>query len=252
MTKSDPPLVALSDIPTAIGLLTRFPVPGQHGTRMAQAAWAYPLAGLLPAGLAALIGTAAMWSGLPAPLTALLALAAMVITTGALHEDGLADTADGLWGGWDRDRRLEIMKDSRIGAYGVIAIAFSLAARWAALSLLFEQGIGAAVTALLGVAVLSRAGMPVLMAALPHARETGLSHKVGQVRPATAGLAVATGLVLGLTLLGIAGIWAAVWAALTTLALGLIARAKIGGQTGDILGAAQQLAEIALLFSLLA
>ena len=252
MPKSDEPLVSPGDPLIALSLLTRIPVPVADVSRMALAAWAYPLAGLGPACLAAGAGALALWFGLQAPLAALIALAILVVTTGAMHEDGLADAADGLWGGWDRARRLEIMKDSRIGAYGVIAIFFSLSARWAALWLLFSAGAGPAATGILAAAVLSRATMPVLMAALPHARESGLSHGVGRVPRATAALAVVTACILAGLLLGAGAFAAILWAAAGTLCLALVARAKIGGQTGDILGAGQQIAEIAILLSILA
>ncbi len=108
--------------------------------RGALAAWAYPLVGVVVGGLGAVTGALALWLGLPAPLAAGLVLLAMIAVTGALHEDGLADTADGFWGGWDRARRLEIMKDSQIGSYGVIALILSLGLRWSALGVLIAHG----------------------------------------------------------------------------------------------------------------
>ena len=122
------PIVSLGDITAALGLLSRLPVrvdTSRATARGAQAAWAYPIAGLILAALACAIAQIALMLGVPAPLTAGLALASLVIMTGAMHEDGLADSTDGLWGGWDKDRRLAIMKDSHIGAYGVIACPIS-------------------------------------------------------------------------------------------------------------------------------
>ena len=107
-----------------------------------------------------------------------------MITTGAMHEDGLADTVDGLWGGWTRDRRLEIMKDSHIGTYGVLALIVSAGLRWSVLAGLLTLGAGPVVA----IAVLSRASMPALMAALPNARGDGLAHKVGAPPPAVLAL----------------------------------------------------------------
>lgn len=249
MSKNDQPLVSLGDIPLALGLLTRLPVPITDTSRSAHAAWAYPLAGLVAAGLAALAGLVASSFGTPAPLSALISLAVLIVTTGAMHEDGLADTADGLWGGWNRDRRLEIMKDSHIGTYGVIALLLSLGARWSALTLLFQMD--SAVFGLLAAALLSRASMPVLMASLPHARHTGLSHSVGQVGRPTAAIAAIVACFLCIFLIGSQIIGAVIATLLVTVTMGLIAQRKIQGQTGDILGATQQLAEIAVLFSLL-
>jgi len=125
--KDDIALMHWRDVPAALGLLTRLPVPvdTDHATaRAAKAAWAYPLVGLVLALLLAVIGWLA--SGLMPEIRAAILLAAGVIITGALHEDGLADAVDGLWGGWDKARRLEIMKDSHIGAYGVIGLVLSL------------------------------------------------------------------------------------------------------------------------------
>lgn len=239
------------DLALALGLLTRLPLRGAPDvSRGAEAAWAWPLAGLAPAGLAAL----AIWlvAGFGAGIAAATGLAVAVIVTGALHEDGLADTADGLWGGWTRERRLEIMKDSHIGTYGVIALCLSLGARWGALWLLFMQGAGPASAALLSSAALSRALLPCVMARLPHARATGLSHSQGRPGTATAAVGLGIGCIAALLLAGGAGFWAVIWAVIVAALLARIAQARIGGQTGDILGATQQMVEIAVLFSLLA
>ena len=248
--KNDQGLVKAADFPLALALLTRLPVHVASFERGARAAWAYPLVGLLTGGLAGLGGLAALWGGLPTPLAALIALAILTVTTGAMHEDGLADTADGLWGGWDRARRLDIMKDSHIGSYGVIALVLAFSGRWAALWLLFEASSSMALTGLLVAPMLSRATMPALMAALPHARDHGLSHSTGRPTVATAALGLAIAAILGLFLLGWGIFGALFWAAILAMVMGRIAQAKIGGQTGDILGATQQITEIAVLFYL--
>ncbi len=249
--KNDRELMRLEDLALALSLLTRVPVRVGDTSRNARAAWAYPIVGLMPAGLAALGGMLAGWLGWGPAISALISLSILVITTGAMHEDGLSDTVDGLWGGWTKERRLEIMKDSRIGAYGVIALVLSLAARWAALTALFEAGAQFAVPALLASALLSRAAMPVLMALLPHARSTGLSHDVGRVPDNAASMAVLIAVVLGIFLLGGLILIAGLCAALITWGLGYLAHKRIGGQTGDILGATQQMVEIAVLLCLL-
>ena len=252
MVKNDDRLITPADIVDAVHLLTRIPVPPNDAPRGADAAWAYPLAGILVGALAAATGLLGHALGLPAPLCALVMLATLVISTGALHEDGLADTADGLWGGWTPERRLEIMKDSRIGAYGVIALFFSLSARWAALWMLFSASPEAAAAAVLIASSASRAMMPQIMAHLPNARMDGLSAQVGDVPFTTALLALGLAGIIAIIFAGWGGIMALIWAVLVTFLLARIALAKIGGQTGDILGASQQLAEIAILLSLLA
>ncbi|MCI2398084.1 adenosylcobinamide-GDP ribazoletransferase [Aliiroseovarius subalbicans] len=236
------------DIAAAIGLLTRLPVrlDAEHAqSRGAQAAWAWPLAGALVGGMAAGVGLVAFWLGTPSAIAAGLALAAQVMMTGALHEDGLADTADGLWGGHDTARRLEIMKDSRIGAYGVIALVLSLLLRWSAMTLLLDTG--GFLVALVATGALSRAPMAVLASALPNARDTGLSHSVGRPDQAVAMQAVALALAVGFVLAGWVVIAAGFWIALSGIALAALTKSKIGGQTGDTLGAGQQLAEITTL-----
>ncbi|MFT7596440.1 MAG: adenosylcobinamide-GDP ribazoletransferase, partial [Paracoccaceae bacterium] len=145
MPENDKPPFAVSDVAVAFVLLTRLPLPTlpDHAfARQAHAAWAFPLVGLVVALLAGGMGWAALRLGLPASIAAGLVLGAQIMLTGAMHEDGLADTADGLWGGFNADRRLEIMKDSAIGTYGVLALILSLGLRWAALTLLLPISPG--------------------------------------------------------------------------------------------------------------
>lgn len=232
------------DLRLALGLLTRLPLPGQPDlTRGAAAAWAWPLAGLAPALLAGL----AIWlsAGLGAGLSSALALAAMAMATGAMHEDGLADTADGLWGGWTAEQRLEIMKDSHIGTYGVLALILSVLARWSLLAGLIAAG--QALPALMAAAMLSRVPMAAMMAWMPPARKGGLSRAVGRPPPQAAWIGGGVALVLSVLMVGPVAFWAATAVVVVALGVGALARAKIGGQTGDILGASQQLTEIAAL-----
>ncbi len=251
MAKPDMPLFHLQDLPAALGLLSRFPIrinTELATQRGAYAAWAWPIAGLV---LGAVTGAGAMvflWLGLPIPLAALLTLTLQVLLTGALHEDGLADCADGLWGGYTRERRLEIMKDSRIGAYGVIAIALSLAARLFAIIIVL--GAAFPLLSIMAVAVISRLPMAILIGTLPNARGSGLAQSVGQPPLMTVWASVTLALMISGLLLGAALLPVLIWVSLTTLTVALVARQKIGGQTGDILGASQQLAEIASLFTL--
>ena len=239
------------DLLLALVLLTRLPLPHlsqESFARQARATWAFPVAGLVVGGLASLLGMVALhwWSPI---LAAGLALALQVVLTGAMHEDGLADTADGFWGGFERARRLEIMKDSHIGSYGVLALILGIGLRWAALTTLFEAGL---IWAPVALGVLSRAAMPVLMASLPNARGSGLSQSVGRPAPGT----VLAGLALALALAVLAIGWGALPAALlcvpVVLALRALAKAKIGGQTGDVLGATQQVSELSLALALIA
>ena len=175
-----------------------------------------------------------------------MALCALVLLTGAMHEDGLADTADGLGGGHTRDQSLAIMKDSRVGSFGVIALMLSMILRWSALWLL----AGSPVVALVLVATLSRAVLPAQMALIPHARQDGLAHMVGQAQIFHAFCALAIAATIGLLMAGWGAFLLLPVAYLAVLPLSFLALQKIGGQTGDILGASQQVAEIAVLIAL--
>jgi len=241
----------IRDIALALVLLTRLPLPALPRPwfqRQAQAAWAFGLVGLAVALPACGVATLALWLGLPATIAAGLLLATQILLTGAMHEDGLADTADGFWGGFSREKRLEIMKDSQIGTYGVLALILSVGLRWLALSTLITQ---AGVWPVLALAVLSRAAMPVLMLTLPNARNTGLSHSVGNPNTAACAAGLLLALLISVLLIGPATIAIVVSMILVTSGLGFLARTKIGGQTGDVLGASQQVTELAGLLVLL-
>jgi adenosylcobinamide-GDP ribazoletransferase len=217
-----------------------------------------PLAG----GLVGLAGAAALAVvhalGLAAAPAAAVAVAVLVITTGCFGEDGLADAADGLYGGATPERRLEIMRDSRVGSYGVAAIALSLILRVTALSaILSAHGAWPAALALVAAGGVSRVAGVVPLWALPPARKDGRSAAVGRPSEAAMRTAMAGGLALaalllvpafgmGRALLSLAG------AALAAFALARLARHKLGGQTGDLAGATQQAAEVLMLLALAA
>lgn len=224
---------------SALALLTRLPLPG-HRPAGAEAAWAWPLVGALLGLLAAMLASGLLALGIPSGPVAAAVLAALALLTGALHEDGLSDTADGLLGGRSRERRLEIMKDSRIGSFGALALGLVMLASWSALEALIARG--AFWGPLIAAAALSRAPMAVAMAALPPARPGGLSAGTGRPSPAVAGAAAGLALVLTLLTLGSAALAPVLAAALLPALLALAAQRMIGGQTGDILGACQQLA----------
>jgi len=248
MPDRDIPLARPGDVLAALALLTRLPLPGRITDRGAASSWAYPVAGLVIGLIAAMTALTTTAIGLSPALTAGLALAAMLVTTGALHEDGLADTADGLWGAPMPDRRLEIMKDSRIGAYGVIALILVLGLKWSALTSIASTGTIA--TAVIAAAVLSRAPMVALMHSLPNARTSGLSSHVGRPSKQTTLIAMILPLALGGLLLGFQIIPVGLCLIIVTIVIASIAMRKINGQTGDILGATQQICEATILMLL--
>ncbi len=252
MRKNDTRLFSLGDVGLAMVLLTRLPMPtlpARAFSRQAKAVWAFPVPGIAVAGCAIAVGWLSMRAGLPPTVVAGLVLCFQILLTGAMHEDGLADTADGFWGGYTRERRLEIMKDSHIGTYGVLALALSVGLRWATLAALIPL---AGLIPILAVAVLSRAAMPILMIALPNARGGGLSNSVGKppIDSALAGGGLA--LAMSAFLIGIAPTLILVIVGTATLvAIAILAQIKIKGQTGDVLGATQQVLENILLIGCL-
>jgi adenosylcobinamide-GDP ribazoletransferase len=243
----------LHDCKVALAFLTRLPArevrPWGAADLAASVPW-FPVVGAL-VGLAGAIAYAlAIWAGLPPLPAATVALGATIWLTGALHEDGLADVADGFGGGRTRDDKLAIMRDPRIGSYGALALVLALLARAGALAALAEPLAVAA--ALIAAGTVSRAALPVIMTALPQARLDGLAASAGQPHPLRAAAAVLIAALLALLLLGGTALAALVAGALGVLAVALLARRQIAGYTGDVLGAVQQLAEIGVLFAAVA
>jgi adenosylcobinamide-GDP ribazoletransferase len=243
-----------NDLILAFSTLTRLPVPHAQGTAgdesAARSIWAFPLVGAVIGALGAGVLIAAHQAGLYGALAAGLALAMQIIVTGALHEDGLADAADGFGGGADKKTKLKIMRDSRIGVYGVIALMLVLGLRWNAIAAL---GIKEAVVALIAAAVLGRLAIVGLLAVLVPARADGF----GQTHANPPGGAVAVAAILGLGLAALLMPPAKSAAIIIVMAICIIgvawlARRQIGGYTGDVLGAGEQMAETAILLTLAA
>ena len=237
----------LGQFQVAVMLLTRLPAGNLASPipPLRDAVWAFPLVGAGVGALCALGLALGAWVGLPPGVVAGVAVIIGVLATGGLHEDGLADLADGFGGGQTRARKLEIMRDSRIGSYGTLALILAVGMRWQALAWAAAIGPASAVCTIVAVAMISRAGLPALMVALPAARDDGLGRAASGGDWTGAGVAATIGLVAGVILLGpMAGIGVSVAAACTLTALGALARHQIGGQTGDVLGAGQQISEI--------
>ncbi|MEM8539967.1 MAG: adenosylcobinamide-GDP ribazoletransferase [Pseudomonadota bacterium] len=245
----------------ALAFLTRIPIPDRYfkGARpesTAQCAGVFPIAGVIVALVSSLPLLIAYGLGLPHTVSAAIGIFSMIIITGALHEDGLGDVADGFGGGATIDRRLEIMKDSRLGTYGVIAVAGSLIVRVSALSaILGSHGVFPSVFALIAAAAASRGAMVWMWSALPNAKKDGVSSAVGA--PPESALSLSA--ILALAFTAFFGLLAAGFVP-TSIAIGLGVLAMVGfqklcqrmiaGQTGDTIGACQQLVEIAVLCGL--
>ncbi|MCC4240067.1 adenosylcobinamide-GDP ribazoletransferase [Thalassospira povalilytica] len=236
----------LSDFWRAMALLSRVPLPPVGDFRaalIARSVWCWPFVGLVLAGLALLPAMLVDFlTGNPL-VYAIFAIAAMVLLSGAMHEDGVADCADGFGGGMDRDRKLEIMRDSTVGTYAVVMLILTLGLRLVLITAAAD--IGQAGILFLIMAVISRAAMPIVMRILPPARDNGLGKGAGRPGwlPVLIGFAIASAIVLVLG--GIGAMFAViVGVMIAILIVAMVARSQIGGQTGDVLGATQICAEL--------
>jgi len=235
---------------SATAFFTRLPVdPHAVGMwRLAESAWAFPFVGAGIGGIAGLALLMAQLIGLGTWPAALISVVASIALTGALHEDGFADTADGFLGGRDREERLAILRDSRHGTYGVLALILSMLLRVAALTEIADPL--RAGLALIAAHAASRAALPITMWGLMPARPDGLGATAGTPRPRDAIAAALIGGVIALAALGLErGIVALCLAGASVFAMAALARRRIGGYTGDVLGAFQQMGEIVILIA---
>jgi adenosylcobinamide-GDP ribazoletransferase len=238
------------DLKVAVQFCTRLPFgpdDAAGGADVARSAWAIPLAGALVGLLGALAYKLAHTLGIPPLPGAALTLATTMVATGCLHEDGLADAADGFGGGTTREKKFDIMRDSRIGTYGTGALVLSVLTRASAIASLAPALV---MPALIAAHAAGRATMPILMWLVPPARTDGLSADASRVSRRTAAMAGT----LGFIALAFAFEWtvSVAVALLLLLAVGGMARLcakQIGGQTGDVLGALEQLGEIIVLLA---
>ncbi|WP_029353759.1 adenosylcobinamide-GDP ribazoletransferase [Bosea sp. 117] len=260
------PLDLLRALPATLRFLTRLPIPAlpfedapHAAPSVERMAPSFPLAGALIGTVGAAVLAIAHAAGLGGFLSATLALATLAAITGGFHEDGLADMADGL-GGSSPSRRLDIMKDSRLGSFGVLALIFAFALRLGALEGLTGAGIGTAAAGLIAASAVGRVGGLWLLFALPPARGNGpgngLAGTAGRPSREAIGTAVIVALALaGLLTVPVCGlvdfVVALIATALAVLGVQKLAAHAFGGQTGDVAGAACLVAEIAFLLALL-
>jgi adenosylcobinamide-GDP ribazoletransferase len=238
----------------AVRFFTRLPVPGWVGhsaEALNHSARYFPAVGLLVGGIGALVYLTAqqLW---PQPVAVLLSMAATVFATGAFHEDGLADAVDGLGGGWDKARILEIMKDSRVGSFGVVALWLGLTGKFVLLCALDAALVP---WALLAGHAVSRFCSTVLLATMEYVREDLLAKAkplATRLSPPAFAVAAAFAAAAMWPLPPDKALAGCLLAALATFWLAVKFRRWLGGYTGDCLGAVQQVAEIAFYLGLLA
>jgi adenosylcobinamide-GDP ribazoletransferase len=239
------------DLHRAFGFLTRVPIPQPDGSPgLARAYRVFPLAGAAIGGIIGLVYLGLLDIDLPTLGAAALALGVGILLTGALHEDGLADLADGFGGGSDIAGKLAIMHDSRLGTYGGLILIVSFTARLSALAALQHSIV---LPSLIAAHALARGVLPALAGAMPYARSDGVAVTGGRPEPVTAAIAGALALAVALFALpwGVA-LAATLATAIAATCVALLAMWQIGGQTGDVLGAAEQVSEIAVLLLLAA
>jgi adenosylcobinamide-GDP ribazoletransferase len=237
---------------TAVQYFTRIRVPawvGHEPERLTGAIRYFPAIGLIVGAS----GAAVMWLAalvLPSALPAILSTAVTILMTGAIHEDGLADTADGLGGGATRERALEIMKDPRIGVFGAIALILMLLLKIATLSLM---PLWAAMTALVAAHAFSRFCAVLVIFKCRYVGSADRSRSAPVVERVRIGDVIVAA-VFGLPALALCGPRVIVAIVVALVLLGLLTRwcvQRIGGYTGDTLGATQQVAEVSCYVALL-
>ena len=241
---------AATDLKISVLFSTRLPFARSFavtGADIARASWALPLAGAL----IGLLGAIAYWLahavGLPPLPAGALALATTLVATGCLHEDGLADTADGFGGGTTRERKLEIMRDSRIGAFGAVGLILFLMLEIVALAELVPPARG---SALFAAPVMSRATPAVLAALFRAARPDGhgAAFQAG-VRPAAIAIGLVIAVAASIFALGGLGVAAGAVGLVAAVGLAFFLAGRLDGVTGDVLGAAVEISELAVLLT---
>jgi adenosylcobinamide-GDP ribazoletransferase len=248
----------LADLADNLGFFSRLPPPfaARGKPDWPRIAWAAPLAGAV---IGAIGGIALEFSRaleLPPLVTAGFTVAALALVSGGLHEDGLADLADGFGGGATREEKLAIMRDSRIGVHGALAIGLSLILRVGAVAGLTRDGSSFAFAGLALAGAAARAGALAPLALLPPARADGAG--AGAVGLDGAHLTAAALALIGIAFLAglfaldvTRALFACVLVAAAAYGITALARRQIGGQTGDVAGASAQICEIVALCALL-
>ena len=241
--------IRLAELQLAFMLLTRLPA----GTltsqlpELAHARWAFPIVGCIVGGIIAASYIILSLLLLPSFAAAILAITAGLFSTGAIHEDGLADCADGFGGGENREKKLAIMRDSAIGSYGTLSLIIIMGLRISLLSMLPAKL--EIVTPIIICAVISRYAMVGYLCLLPAARQDGLGNQASGNQ--TSGDNISALLLAGLIALPafVIGAFGLIYViiAIVSVALiwGVIAKYKLGGQTGDVCGAGQIICETA-------
>ena len=232
-----------------LSFFTRLPLtriaPPMDSVPLAKTVWAFPVAGAIIGWLCGSVYGLLQAVGLAAGFCAMFAMGFQWWLTGALHEDGLADTADGFAGGYNKQRRLDIMRDSRIGTFGALALIITVIMRIFALFLLYKPAV--VMPALITAAAGSRAMIAIGMAALESARPDGLAAWAGRPSRQQALISVGLACAIATAVMQWQGLELMLIALIACAVMCLVSKRKIGGITGDVYGAIQQAAEVGML-----
>ena len=243
------------DLLQALRFLTRIPVADDtpaNSASLRRAARAFPLTGLVVGGAGALVILFAAPFGIPATVTIMLALATMVLLTGGLHEDGLADSSDALFATTDPDERMKILKDSSSGVFAMLALIFVILIKWTVLTAIMEESSLFAASAIVAASIVSRIAFLVPVCFMNPIKEDGLGAALGSLNPASLILPLGVGAgALFFVLFGniIAIATSLIAAAVIAFGISILAEKKLGGYNGDIAGATQQISEAVALVS---
>ena len=241
----------IKELKVSILFLTRLPAGTVKGNvpKISDTTWTFPIIGCIVGSIIGVSCFGLQWSGLSPLLSSILAVSIGIVITGAIHEDGLADSADGFGGGQGIHNKLEIMRDSRIGSYGVLALILTLAARVFALSDL--PSTYQSIILIICIAMVSRLVMAFYLFWLPAAREDGLGYQAG-VANLKSVLTAAAFCLPAIILSGSNILWSLIGILLVAFSFGILAKKQVGGQTGDVCGAGQVLSETTGLIVLVA
>jgi adenosylcobinamide-GDP ribazoletransferase len=238
----------------ALGLLTRFPLPVfkmRSPATLASAFWAYPLAGALIGCLSAAVFWLSITAGFSAIACVLIAMSAALLSNGAFHEDGLGDFWDGIGGGRTREAKLAIMRDSRIGTYGALALFMTLGLQASFLvSLQHYAGAAVAMAAIVAAETAARGAIALPAFSLKPAREDGIGVSMARLSPGVLAAGLALAIVIPLILLGFKAALLILGAVAGVSLITILTWRFLGGYTGDVFGASVATARMTALGAL--
>ena len=246
--------IFFKDILLSVSFLTRIPISKDllFERNLMDAAWSFPLIGGLVGFLGGMVALLLSYFNISSIVISFITIGAIILLTGGLHEDGLADTADGFGSNKNPEDKINIMRDSQIGVYGTLALIIAISVKAVALSeLINKDQFFACIIALIVSGSLSRSTIIGIAFFLEKASETGLASFAGKPRATGVGICFLISILLCIFLLPSTKVLAAILISIvTTVVIGFLSKKQINGYTGDILGTTQVLSETALLIYL--